>query len=131
MSNIAFLFLPLAFSSLPTVLPFVFPSSQVVLHQWSSRCSATIDATENSHRCYRSFWPCPSVPDLMWRLSIHPDSAHSPRRGPGRLGSGTAALRRRLGGEPAVHQQPPRCQCLGPNTQVRHVSAMIGDAMCP
>ena len=30
MSNIAFLFLPLAFSSLPAVLPFVSPSSQVV-----------------------------------------------------------------------------------------------------
>ena len=29
MSNIAFLFLPLAFSSLPAVLPFVSPSSQV------------------------------------------------------------------------------------------------------
>ena len=29
MSNIAFLFLPLAFSSLPVVLPFVSPSSQV------------------------------------------------------------------------------------------------------
>ena len=28
MSNIAFLFLPLAFSSLPAVLPFVSPSSQ-------------------------------------------------------------------------------------------------------
>ena len=31
MSNIAFLFLPLAFSSLPAVLPFVSPSSQVTL----------------------------------------------------------------------------------------------------
>ena len=31
MSNIAFLFLPLAFSSLPAVLPFVSPSSQVYL----------------------------------------------------------------------------------------------------
>ena len=31
MSNIAFLFLPLAFSSLPAVLPFVSPSSQVFL----------------------------------------------------------------------------------------------------
>ena len=30
MSNIAFLFLPLAFSSLPAVLPFVSPSSQVL-----------------------------------------------------------------------------------------------------
>ena len=30
MSNIAFLFLPLAFSSLPAVLPFVSPSSQVI-----------------------------------------------------------------------------------------------------
>ena len=29
MSNIAFLFLPLAFFSLPAVLPFVSPSSQV------------------------------------------------------------------------------------------------------
>ena len=29
MSNIPFLFLPLAFSSLPAVLPFVSPSSQV------------------------------------------------------------------------------------------------------
>ena len=29
MSNIAFLFLPLAFSSLPAVLPFLSPSSQV------------------------------------------------------------------------------------------------------
>ena len=29
MSNIAFLFLPLAFSSLPAVLPFRSPSSQV------------------------------------------------------------------------------------------------------
>ena len=29
MSNIAFLFLPLAFSSLPAVLPFVSPSSQI------------------------------------------------------------------------------------------------------
>ena len=29
MSNIAFLFLPLVFSSLPAVLPFVSPSSQV------------------------------------------------------------------------------------------------------
>ena len=29
MSNIAFLFLPLAFSSFPAVLPFVSPSSQV------------------------------------------------------------------------------------------------------
>ena len=32
MSNIAFLFLPLAFSSLPAVLPFVSPSSQVLLN---------------------------------------------------------------------------------------------------
>ena len=32
MSNIACLFLPLAFSSLPVVLPFVFPSSQVFLN---------------------------------------------------------------------------------------------------
>ena len=31
MSNIAFLFLPLAFSSLPAVLPFVSPSSQVTI----------------------------------------------------------------------------------------------------
>ena len=31
MSNIAFLFLPLAFFSLPAVLPFVSPSSQVTL----------------------------------------------------------------------------------------------------
>ena len=31
MSNIAFLFLPLAFSSLPAVLPFVSPSSQVIV----------------------------------------------------------------------------------------------------
>ena len=29
MSNVALLFLPLAFSSLPAVLPFVSPSSQV------------------------------------------------------------------------------------------------------
>ena len=36
MSNIAFLFLPLAFSSLPAVLPFVSPSSQVL----NVRCSA-------------------------------------------------------------------------------------------
>ena len=34
MSNIAFLFLPLAFSSFPAVLPFVSPSSQVlVVHE--------------------------------------------------------------------------------------------------
>ena len=31
MSNIACLFLPLAFSSLPAVLPFVSPSSQVLM----------------------------------------------------------------------------------------------------
>ena len=35
MSNIAFLFLPLAFSSLPAVLPFVSPSSQVVDGEFS------------------------------------------------------------------------------------------------
>ena len=34
MSNIAFLFLPLAFSSLPAVLPFVSPSSQVIAIQF-------------------------------------------------------------------------------------------------
>ena len=32
MSNIAFLLLPLAFFSLPAVLPFVSPSSQVCIH---------------------------------------------------------------------------------------------------
>ena len=36
MSNIAFLFLPLAFCSLPAVLPFVSPSSQVV--SWTASC---------------------------------------------------------------------------------------------
>ena len=38
MSNLAFLFLPLAFSSFPAVLPFVSPSSQVnlTLNQGSS-----------------------------------------------------------------------------------------------
>ena len=42
MSNIAFLFLPLAFSSLPAVLPFVSPSSQVMLtgNAVAGRCDA-------------------------------------------------------------------------------------------
>ena len=44
MSNIAFLFLPLAFSSLPAVLPFVSPSSQVATIQFFSVCSAECGA---------------------------------------------------------------------------------------
>ena len=39
MSNIAFLFLPLAFSSLPAVLPFVSPSSEVLFG--SAACLST------------------------------------------------------------------------------------------
>ena len=41
MSNIAFLFLPLAFSSLPAVLPFVSPSSQVV-QEWPGQAAVQL-----------------------------------------------------------------------------------------
>ena len=50
MSNIAFLFLPLALSSLPAVLPFVSPSSQVYL----VILSITFPPGRPNLACYRS-----------------------------------------------------------------------------
>ena len=50
MSNIAFLFLPLAFFSLPAVLPFVSPSSQVCFSTAVSRDMDTPRIQEK--KCY-------------------------------------------------------------------------------
>ena len=63
MSNLAFLFLPLAFSSLPAVLPFVSPSSQV--------CTCflcTFLARAGTHSC-------------LLLLCPHTSSRHGPNEG--------------------------------------------------
>ena len=74
MSNIAILFLPLAFSSLPAVLPFVSPSSQVNNENNVDKCWAVNpqqDIEMVAARCLKDKSEHESEPlGLAWTDSI-------------------------------------------------------------